>query len=41
MTFIICEKKVDTIQKNTEALLNAGKELGLDVESEKIKNCVC
>jgi hypothetical protein len=34
-------EKIDTIQKNTEALLNAGKELGLDVKSEKTKNCIC
>jgi hypothetical protein len=27
----------DTIQKNTEALLNAGKEVGLEVNSEKTK----
>jgi hypothetical protein len=28
---------MDTIQKNTEALLDAGKEVGLEVNSEKTK----
>jgi hypothetical protein len=26
---------IDTIQKNTEALLDAGKEVGLEMNSEK------
>jgi hypothetical protein len=30
-------ENIDTIQKNTEALLDAGKEVGLEVNSEKIK----
>jgi hypothetical protein len=33
----IVGKNTDTIQKNTEALLDAGKEDGLEVNSEKIK----
>jgi hypothetical protein len=33
----ILEKNIDTIQKNTEALLDAGKEVGLEVNSEKTK----
>jgi hypothetical protein len=37
MTLIFWEKTYDTIQKNTEALLDAGKEVGLEVNSEKIK----
>jgi hypothetical protein len=28
---------IDTIQKNTEALLDAGKEVGLEMNSEKVK----
>jgi hypothetical protein len=32
---------MDTIQKNTEALLDAGKEDGLEVNSEKTKYCIC
>jgi hypothetical protein len=34
---IFWEKTYDTIQKNTKALLDAGKEVGLEVNSEKIK----
>jgi hypothetical protein len=30
-------ENIDTIQKNTEALLDAGKEVGLEVNSEKTK----
>jgi hypothetical protein len=30
-------ENIDTIEKNTEALLDAGKEVGLEVNSEKIK----
>jgi hypothetical protein len=30
-------EKIDTIQKNTEALSDAGKEVGLEVNSEKTK----
>jgi hypothetical protein len=31
------EENIDTTQKNTEALLNASKEVGLEVNSEKTK----
>jgi hypothetical protein len=34
---LIFWEKTDTIQKNTEALLDAGKEVGLEVNSEKTK----
>jgi hypothetical protein len=30
-------ENTDSLQKNTEALLNAGKEVGLEVNSEKTK----
>jgi hypothetical protein len=30
-------ENIDTMQKNTEALLDAGKEVGLEVNSEKTK----
>jgi hypothetical protein len=30
-------RKIDTIKKNTEGLLDASKEVGLEVKSEKIK----
>jgi hypothetical protein len=33
----ILGKNIDTIQKNTEGLLDAGKEVGLEVNSEKTK----
>jgi ribosomal protein S2 len=34
---ILGENMIDTIQKNIEALLDAGKEVGLEVNSEKTK----
>jgi hypothetical protein len=38
MTLIhILVENIDTIQKNTEAVLDAGKEVGLEVNSEKTK----
>jgi hypothetical protein len=33
----ILGENIDTIQKNTEALLDAGKEVDLEVNSEKTK----
>jgi hypothetical protein len=33
----ILGENIDTVQKNTEALLDAGKEVGLEVNSEKTK----
>jgi hypothetical protein len=33
----ILGENIDTIQKNTEAVLDAGKEVGLEVNSEKTK----
>jgi hypothetical protein len=33
----IVGKNIDTIQKNTEALLDASKKVGLEVNPEKIK----
>jgi hypothetical protein len=37
MMMLIFWEKTDTIQKNKEALLDAGKEVGLEVKSEKTK----
>jgi hypothetical protein len=34
----ILEGNIDTIQKNTEALLEASKEVGLEVNPEETKN---
>jgi hypothetical protein len=33
----ILGENIDTVQKNTEALLDAGKEVGLELNSEKTK----
>jgi hypothetical protein len=35
LMMLIFWEKTDTIQKSTEALLDAGKEVGLEVNSEK------
>jgi hypothetical protein len=32
---------IDTIQKNTKALLDASKEAGLEVNPYKTKYCIC
>jgi hypothetical protein len=37
MLTLIFWEKTDTVQKDTEALLDAGKEVGLEVNSEKTK----
>jgi hypothetical protein len=37
MTLLLWEKTYDTIQKNTEALLDVHKEVGLKVNPEKTK----
>jgi hypothetical protein len=38
MSLIYLGENIDTIQKNKEPLLDAGKEVGLDVKPEKTKN---
>jgi uncharacterized protein YbcV (DUF1398 family) len=37
----ILGENIDTVQKNKEALLDAGKEVGLEVNSEKNKYMLC
>jgi hypothetical protein len=37
----IVGENTDTIQKNTKALLDASKEVGLEVSTEKTKYCIC
>jgi hypothetical protein len=32
---------IDTIKKNTETLIGATKEVGLEVNAEKTKSCFC
>jgi hypothetical protein len=34
-------ENIDTIQKNTKALLDASKEVGLEVNPEKTKYSIC
>jgi hypothetical protein len=37
----IVVENIDTIQKNIKALLDAGKEVDLEVNPEKTKYCIC
>jgi hypothetical protein len=37
----ILGENIDTIQKNTEALFDVSKEVGLEVNSEKTNICCC
>jgi hypothetical protein len=37
----LLEGTVDTIKKNTETLIDASKEVGLEVNAEKTKYCIC
>jgi hypothetical protein len=37
LTILLCCKYIDTIQKNTEALLDASKEVGFEANSDKTK----
>jgi hypothetical protein len=34
---MLMQENIDTVQRNTEALLDASKEVGLEVSSEKTK----
>jgi hypothetical protein len=37
----LLDDNLDTIKKNTETLIDASKEVGLDIDAEKTKYMVC